>query len=63
MQEYYRIPHGYELPVVNAGDIIIIPEQGESLWRNIVSVVRDISGFASLFTMAYYIIRIQNESN
>ena len=62
LAEYYRDPHGYELPVVNAGDIIIIPED-KSLWKNTLSVVRDVSAFASLFTMIYTIIRIQQLSD
>lgn len=63
LQDYYRDPHGYELPVVNAGDIIIVPEKSKTVWQGVLGVVRDISAFASLFTMIYTIVRIQELNN
>ncbi len=55
LEKYYKDPYNYELPVVQAGDIVIVPEKIE-VWRTILSVVSD---FSSIMLAVYYIARIQ----
>jgi protein involved in polysaccharide export with SLBB domain len=48
----------YQLPVVKAGDIIVIPKKSDiNIYKTIIGVVRDIS---SVLILAWYLERLQN---
>lgn len=48
----------YQMPVVKAGDIIVIPKKTEiNIYKTIITVVRDIS---SVLILAWYVERLQN---
>jgi len=55
LDKYYKDPYHYELPMVQAGDIVIIPQKVE-VWRTILSTIGD---FSSIMLTIYYVARIQ----
>lgn len=55
LNDYFAAPYLYELPRVQPGDIIVVPEK-RAIWRNALTLIGSIS---SILSMVYTVIMIQ----
>ena len=56
LDRYFKDPYNYELPRVQPGDIIVVPQKNQ-FWKGFLSVVGSVS---SILSMVYLVTRIQN---
>jgi len=57
LDRYFTAGEAAQLPVVKPGDVIIVPEKGPGLWRNLLTIARDVSTIA---IAVWYVVRIND---